>query len=82
MIAAVTLWLSTIGGRVIVAGVLVLALVSIRAADVAHQRKVGAKRAVEKIEKSNATAVKTTTAVRAKSRSVGVRGKLDPYTID
>ena len=75
-------WFSTLGGRVIVGGVLVLALIGLRAADVAHQRKVGAKRAVEKIEKANDKAVKVTDRARTKSRAPSVRGKLDPYTIN
>jgi hypothetical protein len=80
MIAAAALFFSTLWGRVALGAGLVVALVGVRACDVANQRSIGETRAVTKIEKATDNATKLGTAAAAKSVSGGVRGQRDPTT--
>lgn len=79
---ALPAFLTTLAFR-IGASVAVVALLvgscALRDAKIANR---GAEKAVAKIEKSNAQAVKTVDRARAASRDDGMRGKRDPYSID
>ena len=80
MIAEAALFFSTLWGRVVLGAGLVVALVGVRACDVANQRSIGETRAVTRIEKATDNATKLGTAAAAKSVSGGVRGQRDPTT--
>lgn len=76
----VAAFLATLSGRltIIVAGV--AALVALRAADVHHQRAIGATKAVAKIEKANDNATKLGKRAADRSAAPGVHGPVDPTT--
>lgn len=73
-------FLGSLTGRLTLAGSLILALVALRSCDVAKQRRIGAERTINKIEKANDHATKLGTRAADKSRSGGVRGTVDPTT--
>lgn len=75
-------WFGTLWGRVALGAGLVASLVALRAVDVHHQRVLGEKRAVAKIEKANDNAVKVGKRAAERSTSGGVRGTVDPSTRD
>jgi hypothetical protein len=87
MIAGAALFFSTLWGRVALGAGLVVALVGVRACDVANQRSIGENRAVTKIEKATDNAVKIGTSAAAKSRTPADVGRVlpgvrDPLTRD
>lgn len=53
-----------------------------RALDKREQQAIGAERAVAEIKEATNAAVKTADRARAKSRTRGVRGPIDPNTVD
>lgn len=76
----VVAWFGTLWGRVALGAGLVASLVAVRAWDVHHQRVIGEKRAVAKIEKANNHAVQIGKRAAERSTSGGVRGAVDPTT--
>ena len=67
-------------GKVGVVAAAVVALLGLRTWDVHHQRAIGSKEAVAKIDKANDNASKLGKGAASKSLSDGVRGQRDPTT--
>lgn len=75
-------YFGTITGRLVLGAGIVASLVALRAWDVHHQRGIGERKAVAKIEKANDNATKLGKRAAAGSTDSGMRGKRDPSTRD
>lgn len=82
------MWLGTLWGRLALGAGVVVALVGVRAWDVAHQRRIGETRAVVRIERATENAAQIGKAAAARSRAAPAPGRMqrgadrDPTTRD